>query len=33
MCEDNCPGDVNITANVRALRTYINREVYGLSRS
>jgi heterodisulfide reductase subunit C len=33
MCEDNCPGEVKITANVRELRTYINREVYGLSRS
>jgi len=33
MCEDNCPGGVDITANVRALRAYFNRELYGLSRS
>jgi heterodisulfide reductase subunit C len=33
MCEDNCPGGVRITGNVRALRAYINREVYGLTRS
>ena len=33
MCEDKCPDDVHITENVRSLRNYINREVYGLSRS
>ena len=33
MCEDNCPAGVHIAENVRALRTYVNREVYGLSRS
>lgn len=32
MCEDNCPAGVHIAENVRALRTYINREVYGLVR-
>ncbi|MBN1547728.1 MAG: 4Fe-4S dicluster domain-containing protein [Syntrophaceae bacterium] len=31
MCEDNCPGGVNITANVRALRNYFSREIYRLS--
>ncbi len=30
MCEDNCPAEVRIAENVRALRTYINRNVYGL---
>ena len=33
MCEENCPAGVRIAENVRLLRTYINREVYGLSRS
>lgn len=33
MCEENCPAGVHIAENVRSLRTYINREVYGLSRS
>jgi heterodisulfide reductase subunit C len=33
MCEDNCPADVHIAENVRALRVYINRNIYGLSRS
>jgi heterodisulfide reductase subunit C2 len=33
MCEENCPAGVHIADNVRALRNYINREVYGLSRS
>lgn len=33
MCEDNCPADVHIAENIRALRTYVNRNVYGLSRS
>jgi heterodisulfide reductase subunit C len=31
MCEENCPGDVHISENVRALRTYIGREVYHLA--
>jgi heterodisulfide reductase subunit C len=33
MCEDNCPADVRIAENIRALRVYINRNIYGLSRS
>ena len=33
MCEDNCPADVHIAENVRALRVYINRNIYRLSRS
>jgi heterodisulfide reductase subunit C2 len=33
MCEENCPAGVHIAENVRSLRTYLNREVYGLSRS
>jgi heterodisulfide reductase subunit C2 len=33
MCEENCPAGVRIAEDVRSLRTYINREVYGLSRS
>jgi heterodisulfide reductase subunit C2 len=33
MCEDNCPAGVPIAENIRSLRNYINREVYGLSRS
>ena len=33
MCEDNCPADVHIAENVRALRVYINRNIYGISRS
>lgn len=32
MCEENCPGGVHITENVRTLRSYIGREVYGLSK-
>lgn len=30
MCERNCPASVPITENVRALRHYINRTVFGL---
>lgn len=30
MCEENCPAGVHITENVRSLRAYINKEVYGL---
>jgi heterodisulfide reductase subunit C len=33
LCEENCPADVPIAENIRSLRAYINREVYGLSRS
>lgn len=33
MCEENCPAGVHIAGNIRSLRAYINREVYGLSRS
>lgn len=33
MCEDNCPAGVHIAENVRSLRHYINRDVYGTSRS
>ncbi len=33
LCEDNCPAGVHIAENIRSLRTYLNREVYGLSRS
>ena len=33
MCEGNCPAGVNIAENMRSLRTYINDDVYGLSRS
>jgi heterodisulfide reductase subunit C len=33
MCEDNCPAEVHIAENVRILRTYINKKVYGLGRS
>jgi len=32
MCEQNCPAGVKITENVRILRGYINRTVFGLSR-
>lgn len=32
MCEDNCPADVPIVENIRSLRVYINRNIYGLSR-
>ncbi len=28
MCEENCPADVTITENIRALRTYFNRDVF-----
>jgi heterodisulfide reductase subunit C len=31
LCEANCPGSVPIAENVRALRTYVNREVHGLA--
>jgi len=31
LCEANCPGSVPIAENVRALRTYLNREVHGLA--
>ena len=31
MCEANCPAGVHIAENVRALRTYLNREVHGLA--
>jgi len=33
MCEQNCPAKVNIAENVRILRGYINRKVFGLSRN
>jgi heterodisulfide reductase subunit C len=33
LCEENCPADVNIAGNIRALRTYISHTVYGISRS
>jgi heterodisulfide reductase subunit C len=33
MCQENCPADVHIAENVRALRVYINRNIYGLTRS
>jgi heterodisulfide reductase subunit C2 len=33
MCEDNCPAGVPIAENVRALRSYVNKNVYGLTRS
>jgi heterodisulfide reductase subunit C len=33
MCEDNCPAGVRIAENIRSLRAYLNREVYGISRS
>jgi heterodisulfide reductase subunit C len=31
MCEENCPAGIHISENVRALRTYVGREVYGLA--
>jgi heterodisulfide reductase subunit C2 len=31
MCEANCPAGIHIAENVRSLRTYVNREVHGLS--
>jgi heterodisulfide reductase subunit C len=31
MCEENCPAGVPISENVRALRTYVGRELHGLS--
>jgi heterodisulfide reductase subunit C len=31
-CEQNCPAQVHITENVRVLRGYIDREVFGLDR-
>jgi heterodisulfide reductase subunit C2 len=31
MCEAHCPAGVHIAENVRALRTYVNREVHGLA--
>ena len=30
MCEENCPAGVHIAENVRSLRHYINRTVFGL---
>jgi heterodisulfide reductase subunit C len=33
MCEENCPADVHIAHNVRALRVYINRNVFGIGRN
>ena len=30
MCEENCPAGVHISENVRALRIYLGREVFGL---
>jgi heterodisulfide reductase subunit C2 len=33
MCEDNCPAEVPIVENIRALRTYVNKKWYGLERS
>jgi heterodisulfide reductase subunit C len=33
MCEQNCPAGVKITENVRTLRGYFNRNVFGLSRN
>jgi heterodisulfide reductase subunit C len=30
MCEENCPAGVHIADNVRSLRHYINRTVFGL---
>ena len=32
MCEDNCPADVPIAENIRSLRNYINRDIFGLIR-
>jgi heterodisulfide reductase subunit C len=31
-CEQNCPAGVHITENIRFLRGYIDREVFGLDR-
>jgi heterodisulfide reductase subunit C len=31
ICEENCPADVHIAENMRILRGYVNREVYGIS--
>ena len=31
MCEENCPAGVHITDNVRALRVYLDREVFHLA--
>lgn len=33
MCEASCPCEVHITENVRQLRSYINRNIYGIQRS
>jgi heterodisulfide reductase subunit C len=30
MCESNCPAGVHITANIRALRHYLNHSEFGL---
>jgi heterodisulfide reductase subunit C2 len=30
MCEENCPSEVHIAENVRALRAYINKNVFKL---
>ena len=32
MCEDNCLADVPIAENIRSLRNYINRDIFGLTR-
>ncbi len=31
LCEANCPAGIHIAENVRALRTVVNRDVYGLA--
>ena len=33
MCEQNCPAGVEIAENMRILRNYINRKIYGISRN
>jgi len=30
MCEENCPGDVHITGNVRTLRHFVNKTVHNI---
>jgi len=32
MCEDNCPAGVPIAGNIRALRSYINRDVFRVAK-
>jgi heterodisulfide reductase subunit C len=32
MCEQNCPAEVKIAENVRILRGYINKKIFGLAR-